>query len=66
MMAHCVNAKKAGRGITLGVKMTGVKKYVVRLKIGVWLIKMGCKVIGCNVHIESDKRLTESKKSAER
>ena len=50
-----INANKVVKGMTMDIKITGMKTLAVKLKIGLWLIKMGCRVIGCKCKIKTRK-----------
>ena len=54
MRVHRINVKEAAKRMMLDVKVTGVKVFAIRCKVGLWLIRMGCKVIGCNVRVGDD------------
>ena len=42
--------------VTLNVRITGQRTYAVRLRMGVWLIKLAAWILGCHVNIETDVR----------
>lgn len=54
MKAKDINIANVVHNCTLNVKVTGLKKFGIRLKVGGWIIKLGCKVIGCGIKWEDD------------
>lgn len=49
-----ISINKAVKDMTLHVKITGQLVFPVRLRVGVWLLRLGCKVIGCNIVLKQD------------
>lgn len=46
-----VSMPKAMRQTTLSVRVTGVKRTRVRLRLGAWIFRFGALVMGCDVEI---------------
>lgn len=38
--------------VVMTVNISGVKSWRVRLKIGMWLVAIGCRIIGCQMKVE--------------
>lgn len=49
-----IDVNKCMKDFTLNIKIKGMPRLKVRMTIGLWLIKLGCKVIGCKVKVEDE------------
>jgi hypothetical protein len=54
-MESTVNLNAMAKDITLKVKIKGVKRFLFRLKVAEWLIRLGAFVAGMGIVIEGDE-----------
>lgn len=52
-MNATVNMADAMRRVTISVKITGARSAKIRMAIGVRMIKLGARVIGCGIEVST-------------
>jgi hypothetical protein len=58
-MKATVSATEALRAIELEVELTNVRTAHARLTVGIWLLRVAARVIGCGIAIEGARRKTD-------
>jgi hypothetical protein len=48
-----LNANRLMKQITMKVRLKGVKKLLLRVKVGIFIIKIATWIMGCDVEIEN-------------
>lgn len=54
MRMPAVDVSVAAKGITIEVRLRGLNVLLGRVAIGVFFIKLGAKIAGCNVKMEGE------------
>jgi hypothetical protein len=48
-----VNIQDAAARVTMTVKLTGRRRFWVRTKVGLWIIRLGARVIGMGLEVQT-------------
>lgn len=56
MKTEPINMNKAIKEVTMKVELKGIKPFILKLKIGLFLIWLACKIIGCGIETTEEKK----------